>query len=586
SIVSSLDDAMRSDFGQGVVDYAGTDETEALRSAIQAGIVKLKNYRDRQDCLRYLGIARGAGLVELEEQIQTQVKDAAFAARTKPEDSSYYNELRALLAFYNRHAAYARAAEVLAGEYDRDPYKDRFDYPNQIATEYRLVNNVDQERESLGRAYAAASGGLAANVDWVERYLTLLYSSGRRDDLARLASAYNPHQLQLINFLIDKNEMGLARTAIANANRSPAWAASRNAEVGLFLKDFSPDTESFFKQALDVGTIGEKLGGRLDSTQTLGGDDWFLASRNYGYWLGLQAKRQDESPRFLAGEIERHPTSARPHLELAAFYLDRKNPSLAASQTSLAAELAPGDSDVAIMRGAVAFARNDKKGAIDAWAALIAAPASVADAESYLKVMAGHGYLREALAPLAEFTVNFVEGTARKAESSRAEAVKPLLREIAGRLSADGHMARETSDFFHTVLDRTPDDAAIGRMLIEEKLVPEPMQASIYRMVHQRLSDEAASVFGTPEYENGYYSGGQFVYPAKQLAEWRRKLLDYLIRAGSLDEARLLLATIKREESDLRIATGSSRSSEDSSESTPSDHYGWLPPGSAVIQLP
>src|SRR5262249_47782046 len=186
----------------------------------------------------------------------------------------------------------------------------------------------------------------------------------------------------------------------------------------------------------------------------------------------------------------------------------------------LAAELAPGDRDVAIMRGAIAFARNDKKGAIDAWAALIAAPAGVADAESYLKVMANHGYLREALPSLAEFIVGFIEGTTRKAESSRAEAVKPLIREIAGRLSADGHLARETSDFFHTVLDGMPDDAVIGRMLIEEKLVPQSMQASIYRMVHQRLSDIAASVFGTPEYENGDYSGGEFVYPAEQLAEW------------------------------------------------------------------
>src|SRR5262249_7001380 len=150
--------------------------------AVQARVAKLKSYSDREECLRYLGIARAAGLVELEEQIQTQLKDAAFAARTKPEDSSYNNELRALVAFYNRHAAYRRAAEVLASEYSRDKYKDRYDYANQIATEYRLVGNVDQERESLAGAYGAASGGLAGNAEWVERYLTLLYSSGKRDE--------------------------------------------------------------------------------------------------------------------------------------------------------------------------------------------------------------------------------------------------------------------------------------------------------------------------------------------------------------------------------------------------------------------
>jgi predicted Zn-dependent protease len=585
SIVSSLDEAMRSDFGQGVIDYASTAEAVALKSALQASAAGLASYSDRDACLRYLGIARAAGLVDLEEQIQTQLKDAAFTARTKPEDASYYNELRALLAFHNRHAAYARAAELLIAENKRDPYKNRFDYESQIATEYRLAGNLDQERESLGRAYAAASGGIAPNADWVDRYLTLLYSSGRRDEIARLAASYNPHQFQLINFLIERNEKELARTAIENANQSAAWRASRSAEVGLFLKDFSADTEGFFKKALNVAPIGEMLGRRVDSTQTLGGDDWFLAARNYGYWLGLQPKRQGESPGFLAGEIERHPSSAGPHLELAAFFLDRKNPQLAAGQTALAAELAPRDKEVTIMQGTVAFARNDKKAAIDTWAALISAPATVADAQSYTRVMADHGLLRDALPPLADFIVNFIEGSTHKAESSRAEAVKPLLRDIAVQLSADGHLGKEQSDFFHTVLDRTPEDASIGRMLIEEKLVPEAMQGSIYRMVHQRLSDMAAAVFGTSEYENGYYSGDQFVYPAKQLSQWRRKLLDYLIRTGSLDEARLLIATIKREQSDLKIGTVANQTSDGSSESGTTDLYDWLPQASALIEL-
>jgi predicted Zn-dependent protease len=585
SIVSSLDESMRSDFGRGVIDYASTPEAVALQSALQADVAKLKSYGDRDAYLRYLGIARASGLVELEEQIQTQLKDAAFKARAKQEDPVYYTELRALLALHNRHAAYAKAAELLVAESKRDPYKNRFDYEGEIATEYRLAGNLDQERESLARAYAAASGGIAPNADWVNRYLTLLYSSGRRDEIAKLAGAYNPHQFQLINFLIEKNEKDLARTAIASANQSPAWTASRSAEVGLFLKDFSPSTEGFFKKALNVAPIGELLGRRVDSTQMLAGDDWFLAARNYGYWLGLQSKRQGDGARFLAGEIERHPSSSGPHLELAAFFLDRKNPSLAAGQTALAAELAPRDRNVIIMQGTVALARNDKKAAIDIWAALISAPATVADAQSYTRLMADHGLLREALPPLANFIVDFIEGSTHKAEASRAEAVKPLIRDIAGQLSADGHLGKEQSDFFHTILDRTPEDAAIGRMLIEEKLVPDAMQGSIYRLVHQRLSDMAAAVFGTAEYDSGYYSGNEFIYPAKQLSQWRRKLLDYLIRTGSLDEARLLIATIKREQSDLKVATIENQTREESGESGATDNYPWLPLASALMEL-
>src|SRR5262249_389987 len=151
-----------------------------------------------------------------------------------------------------------------------DRYKDRFDYESQIATEYRLAGDRDRELASLGRAYAAASGAAtASNADWVDRYLTLLYSSDKKYELGKLASPNNPHQLQLINFLIDKKEKDLARAAIASAGRPAAWTASRSAEVGLFLKDFSPDTETFFKDALKFGTIGEMIGRRPDTSKVL-----------------------------------------------------------------------------------------------------------------------------------------------------------------------------------------------------------------------------------------------------------------------------------------------------------------------------
>src|SRR5205085_6266952 len=127
-------------------------------------MAKLTTYGDAEELRRYLSIARAANLVEVEEQIQTRLKDTAFAARTKDDptsttaDSSYYNELHSLLAFYDRHAAYAKAAEVLAAEYRRDTKKDRFSYQNEIATQYRLAGDTARELESLRAAYQSASG--------------------------------------------------------------------------------------------------------------------------------------------------------------------------------------------------------------------------------------------------------------------------------------------------------------------------------------------------------------------------------------------------------------------------------------------
>ena len=587
-IVETLDSAMRSDFGKGVLDYATTDETAALVSALQASTAKMTLYSDAESLRRYLGIARGAGLVDVEEQLQVRLKDSAFEARPKnsptvtPQDSAFYNELRALVGFYERHGSYRRAAEVLSSEFRRDPYKNRFDYQNQIATQYRLTGDQNRELEWLRAAYAGASGDLTTSyTDWVDRYLTLLHSTSQRGELQRLASTYSAYQLQLINFLVEKNERLLALDAIDNAKQSQAWARQRSGEVGLFLRETSPENEPFFKEALDVRPIGQMLGRRIEGGRALVGSDWFVASRNYGYWLGLVG-REIDSRRFIVGEIEGHHSSERAHLELAAYYLDKKNTARASEHVALASELAPGDTDVAVMRGTVALASGDRKGALDAWGAIMSGRVKIAAAESYLKVMADNGFLIEALPRLESFLVPFVNRALRDKQAyDRIEAIKPLVREIASRASRDAKTQSETATFFHNAINNIPGDLVIGRMLIDEELLPESALASIYRAMHQRISGLAAGVLGTPAYENGFYTGTEYFFPARELADWRKRLIDYLIRGRSFDEARLLVATIKREQAEQEVAF------EDYEQggSSYGDRYDWLPLASALIEL-
>ncbi|HXF38930.1 MAG TPA: tetratricopeptide repeat protein [Blastocatellia bacterium] len=586
SILVAIDTVMGADFGKGVIDYATAEESSALASTILSTTAKLTLYSDAVSLRRYLGIAHGAGLVDVEEQIQTRLKDTAFEARPKnspsmtPQDSAYYNELRALVTFYERHAAYRRSAEVLSAEFKRDPYKNRFDYQNQMAAQYRLAGDHDRELEWLRTAYAGASGSLTTNyTEWVDRYLSLLYAASSRSELQRLASSYSAYQLQLINFFVEKNEKLLALDAIDNAKQSAAWAKQRSGEVGFFLKDTSPETEPYFKEALAIQPIGQMLGRRLDSSQVLGGSDWFLGSRNYGYWLGLVG-REIDSRRFIVGEIEGHPASSQAQIELAAYYLDKKNASRAAEHVAIAGELAPGDRDVAIMRGAVALASRDRKGALDAWGSIMNGRVTVADAQTYLRVMADNELLIESLPKLEAFIVPFVNRGARdRNPSDRVEAIKPLVRDIAERASRDPKTAVEVAAFFHNTINAIPGDLAIGRLLIEEHLLPENSLASIYRTIHQRLSDIASSVFGTPEYENGYNSGTAYVYPARELADWRKLLIDYLIRARSYEEVRLLIRTIEREQADEKLAlkwdeVGSTE-----------ERYDWLPLASALTEL-
>lgn len=577
SIVSTLDQATWTDFGRGVIDYATASDQAALGQTIRAATSRLATYGDREELVRYLTIAHGAGLTEVEEQLYIQIKEAAFKARTKPEDSRCYSELRALVGFYNRRAAYVRGAETLSAQFAVDRYKNLFDYHNQIANQYRLAGDRSREMEWLRAAYNAASGNLVeSNTDWTERYLTMVYEAKDTAELDRLASSYNPRQLQLINFLIEKNEKALARKAITNAKQSAAWTASRSGEVGFFLKDTSVEYEAFFKAALDIRPIGEMLGRRVDSANTLLGDDWFVAARNYGYWLGLNSQRQAESRRLALAELEGSPSSATAQLELAAYYLDRKDATRAAEHTALAAELAPTAKEVVIARGLVALARGDRRAAMEAWGALMSGRVTVENAELYFRVMADNGMMVEALPQMESFLVAYLN---RRSESGddRIEPIKPMVRDIARRATADARTANNVAAVLQNIVSRSSGDLAIGRMLIDESLLPEPSLAPIYRAVHQRLSAQAQSVFGTSQYENGYWNGTEYIYPAKELSDFRRRLLDLLIRTRAYDEGRLLITAINREKADLELALEDDQYRE--------DHYEWVPLASALIEL-
>ncbi len=582
AIVENLNAALRADFGEGVIEYSRTEDIGALVTAIQTATAKLTTYADKEELLRYVGIAHGAGLIQLEEQLLTRIKDYAFKARQKPEDMKCYEELRALIAFYNRRAQFAKAAEVLMAQMAEDKFKARFDYQNQIALEYQLTGDKSKELAALSAAYAAASGALleSSEVDWVERYFTLLVETNNRDELQRVASSFNPHQLQLVNFLIEKNDKDLARTAIANASQSPAWVASRSGEVGFFLKDTNPATEAYFKAALDLRPIGQMLNRKLDATQNLLGNDWFVAARNYGYWLSV-AGRDSDSRKLAPAEIEGAPRSEDAQLELAAYYLDRKDTRRAMNHLQIAAELKPGDNDVAAMRGMVLLAQGDRPGALSAWAAMMSGRVTSDDAMAYLKVTAGNGFLKEGLPLLEDFIISFVNRPLRRGNySDRIETIKPLIREIANRANAQTQNAVAAS--FSKIMNNTPNDMDIGLLIIDERLLPESQLLPVYRAIHQKYADAAAATFGTPEYEDGTTFNNSYIYPARDLSEWRRKFLDYLIRVSNLSEARLLITSIRREEKEAAVALESQSGDE---ESEPVDYYEWLPLASALVEL-
>src|SRR5262249_51949092 len=192
---------------------------------------------------------------------------------------------------------------------------------------------------------------------------------------------------------------------------------------------------------------------------------------NYGYWLGVVGREAD-SRHFVVGEIEGHPSNPRAQIELAAFYLDHKNPARAAEHTQLAAEMEPSSTAIKVLRGKIAMANRDRKAAIEAFNSIIGPTTSVADAQVYLKMMADNGLLAESLTKLGDYITLYVTRSYRSGSgATQVENIKPLVREIADRSRTDPRLASTVASFFATTISSTPADTVLGTMMIDESLL-------------------------------------------------------------------------------------------------------------------
>lgn len=233
--------------------------------------------------------------------------------------------------------------------------------------------------------------------------------------------------------------------------------------------------------------------------------------------------------------------------------------------------------------GAVALAQGDLKAALKAWNAMIrrrgALRPSIADAQAYLKVVADHGFLQEALPQIEELIVAYMRRVPQSIQRSwmrswgqsalppvntwswryyvsyargvQLEAIQPLLREIAARAGADSKITKEVAATFAHIIERLPDDLPLGRSIIWEELLPEASLGDIYRMIHRRMSNSAAATWKRSEYSSSYWTGSA-EFSSSDLRGWRRHFVDYLIRHGLLDEARLVVEGAKGEQAGSR----------------------------------
>ena len=149
----------------------------------------------------------------------------------------------------------------------------------------KLVGNREKELESLRKIYwkPFEKIEISSNANGRTFSRNSSYGKPRRIEISdRKTSAF---QLQLINFLLGKNERELAHSAIENSTFPAAWKVSRHAETSLALREFADENECYFCDALQFDSIGNLIAQTPDKKRFLINDDWFKLTREYGEWL-------------------------------------------------------------------------------------------------------------------------------------------------------------------------------------------------------------------------------------------------------------------------------------------------------------
>ncbi|HZM97805.1 MAG TPA: tetratricopeptide repeat protein, partial [Pyrinomonadaceae bacterium] len=396
-LLATLDGAITEAVGGVAAERATGDELAALFKFVDEQTkTALNKDGDNSSTLALLrGLSRRAGFGSIEEEVLIALKEREYALRNWP---AYQTHLRGLIDLYDERGAYQSILTLLEAEHARDPNSANFDFAALIATNARLVGDNARELQALRENYQkpinAQTQFLTSPDPLIDRYFEVLWTNGEsgRSELLSCAQHSTPHQLQLVAFLLRKEDKELAHVAIENSPLPAVWKSSRNAEASLALNEFDDRGEKYFSSALNFRPIGELVKQTPNTKEQLVGDDWFQLAEKYGRWLYLSAQPEQKlkSRSFLPAMIENRPGDSSQQARLGRWYLEQKDFALAKQHLILAHDAQPDDKTILADLGSAFFLSGDSRKANERWDEIIANSASVADHMLYFQTLVKH----------------------------------------------------------------------------------------------------------------------------------------------------------------------------------------------------
>lgn len=541
NLTTELGNFLRQDFGRQVLDTASVTDRGVLAERLKAATKKGSQPLDL-----LLAIASSAGLTEIQEALLIQIKDQEASNK----DINVYNTaLGNLISFYDGLGMYSQAAETLVGEKKKGRFSDKTDnlsayinFYNQMADYFHKAGQLDRELAILQEYYQTRSGQVTNNNDiLVARYLNLLVSEKQTDQLQKLCQQSNPYQLQLINFLLANRKKDLALIAVQNTNLSPAWRASRRAQVGLYFQDAGAEIGQTFRTVLNIKPI-KALIKHPTSKDDLEPNDWYNVATNYGVWLNLTPNNSKQANQYLAAILENSPGAASAHLALAQYYIKQKAYSSAEEQLAMATEQEPNSLAIKVTQGSYYFARGDRQKAQETWNSIIAKRrAGLAEYQSYLAVMVSHQLTSEALPVVSRFL-------SRALPQISEDEMSPLVRDLMVAANRDTQTSATAAKLLYDVVRDNADNTTLAEMLLKEDLISATdVKTALYRVLIERYSDKVLA----SSLSSGYDSSSDT--NVEQLDNCQRRFINLLIARRDYELALREIKSLQDNRQDLSI---------------------------------
>jgi tetratricopeptide (TPR) repeat protein len=303
AVPQSADLALRQ-IGQTANTYFTPEEKVSLAVFLDKVRASPANTTSWNDSL--LGLVQSVGLKERE------VRWRSALLLAEPDAPSAQAHLSRIAELQKSRMQFAALGSLLERYWTaKRDHTGQFDLLGQAARAYAAAEDTESELRMLSY--------YPQDID-LERYLELLRTRDP-DRRLKLAAASDAG----VQIAIGSGDAGFARAAVSlgGSRTTPVWARAYLSLVGLYYRDPAAEVNNAFAGLLGGGTIGERLGKRVDRDQQLAGEPWFYFGSRYGEYLGLT--NRDGAEDYLPAMLEAAPAQAAAYFGLAQSYEDLGN---------------------------------------------------------------------------------------------------------------------------------------------------------------------------------------------------------------------------------------------------------------------